>query len=102
MANSFKNYTVGSIGTSGQNVYTVPSGTTGIMIGCNVANVTSSSITVDATVNGVHIVKGATVPAGSALSILEGKIILETGNSVNVTSSTDNSADVILSVLEQT
>lgn len=102
MANSFKNYTVGSIGTSGQNVYTVPSGTTGIMIGCNVANVTSASVSFDATIKGVHVVKNVSLPTGSSVSILEGKIILEAGDTLNVTSSADNGVDVILSVLEQT
>jgi len=48
------------------------------------------------------LVKGAPIPANSALSLLDGKIILEAGDTVVVTSDTAASADVILSVLEQT
>jgi hypothetical protein len=47
-------------------------------------------------------VKAAPIPAGSALSVLDGKIVLEAGDVVEVTSDTASSADVILSVLEQT
>jgi hypothetical protein len=48
------------------------------------------------------LVKGAPIPANSALSVLDGKVILETTDTVVVTSDTASSADVILSVLEQT
>ncbi len=50
---------------------------------------------------GVYVVKGAPIPAGAGLSVLDGKIILETTDTVVVTSSAATSADVILSVLEQ-
>jgi hypothetical protein len=56
----------------------------------------------DVQVAGVYLVKGAPVPAGSALSVLDGKIILETTDTVVVTSDTASSCDVIVSVLEQT
>jgi len=102
MANTFKNYVTSSIGVTGQGIYTVPSGTTSVMIGCNIANISSSTINVDVRVKGVYIVKGVIIPAGSAISVLDGKIILETGDTVFVESDTANSADVIVSVLEQT
>tara|TARA_R110000822_G_scaffold137983_2_gene275473 strand:- start:362 stop:580 length:219 start_codon:yes stop_codon:yes gene_type:complete len=72
------------------------------MIGCNLANRTASSITVDVQAAGVYIIKDAPIPAGSALSVLDGKIILETTDTVIVTSSTASSCDVLVSVLEQT
>jgi len=102
MANTFKNYTSSGVGTSATTVYTVAASTTSVMIGCNIANVTSSQIKVDVQAAGTYIVKDAPIPAGSALSVLDGKIILETTNTVVVTSDTASSADVILSVLEQT
>jgi len=101
MANTFKNYTSSGVGTSATTVYTVAASTTSVMIGCNIANVTSSQIKVDVQAAGTYIVKDAPIPAGSALSVLDGKIILETTNTVVVTSDTASSADVILSVLEQ-
>ena len=102
MANTFKNYTSASVGTGATTVYTVPASTTSIMMGCNLANRTASQIAVDVQVAGVYLVKGAPIPANSALSVLDGKIILEAADTVVVTSGTASSADVILSVLEQT
>ena len=101
MANTFKNYTSASVGTSPVTVYTVPSATTAVLIGCNVANRTASSINVDVQLGSTYIVKGAPVPAGSALGVLDGKIIAETTETIVVTSDTASSADVILSALEQ-
>ena len=99
--NVFKNYTSADIGTGGATVYTVPASTTSVMIGCTVSNTRTSQIAVDVQIAGVYLVKGAPIPANSALSVLDGKIILETTDTVVVTSDTDTSADVIVSVLEQ-
>lgn len=101
MANTFKNYTSASVGTSEQTVYTVPAATTAVVIGLNIANREASTITVSAELGTTYIVKDAPIPAGSALSVLDGKIIAETGETISVTSNTAASADVIVSVLEQ-
>ena len=100
--NVFKNYTGSAVGTSPSTVYTVPALTTSVTIGLNIANISSGIITVDVQAAGVYVVKDAPIPAGSALSVLDGKIILEAADTVVVTSDTASSADVILSVLEQT
>ena len=102
MANTFKNYTSASVGTGATTTYTVPSTTTSVMIGCNLANRTTSQIKVDVQAAGAYVIKGAPIPSGSALSVLDGKIILETTDTVVVTSDTASSCDVIVSVLEQT
>ena len=102
MANTFKNYTKASIGTTGQSVYTVPSSTTSVMIGLNLSNTSASQVTADVLLNGTYIIKNVPIPSGSSLDALGGKNILETGDNVVVESSAANSLDVILSVLEQT
>lgn len=102
MANTFKNYTSASVGTSAVTTYTVPASTTSVTIGLTVANTTTGQIKIDVQAAGVYVIKDAPIPAGSALSVLDGKIILETTDTVVVTSDTATSADVILSVLEQT
>jgi len=102
MANTFKNYTSASVGTGATTTYTVPSSTTSVMIGCNLANRTTSQIKVDVQAAGAYVIKGAPIPSGSALSVLDGKIILETTDTIVVTSDTASSCDVIVSVLEQT
>lgn len=101
MANTFKNYTSSSVGTSPVTVYTVPASTTAVTIGLTVANTSASQIEVDVQCAGVYVIKDAPIPAGSALSVLDGKIILEATDTLVVTSSAATSADVILSVLEQ-
>ena len=102
MANTFKNYTSASVGTSPVTTYTVPSVTTAVLIGCTVANTTTSHIVVDVQVAGVYLIKAAPVPRGSSLSVLDGKVILEATDTIVVTSDTATSVDVIVSVLEQT
>lgn len=109
MANTFKNAISAAVGTSQASVYTVPSATTTTVIGLTVANRTASSITVDVEVTdtsastSVFLVKGAAVPAGGALVPIGGdqKVVLETTDIIKVTSSAASSADVIVSVLEQ-
>ena len=101
MANVFKNYTSASVGTSPVTVYTVPASTTAVTIGLNVANVSANQITIDVQCAGAYVIKGAPIPAGAALSVLDGKIILEAADTLVVTSSAATSADVLLSVLEQ-
>lgn len=101
MANTFKNYTSASVGTSAVTTYTVPSSTTAVVIGCNLANRTGSQVEVDVQIGSTYLVKGAPVPSGSALGVVDGKIIMEAGETLNVTSDSASSVDVILSVLEQ-
>ena len=73
------------------------------MIGCNLANRTTSTDQSGCPSGWyVYVIKGAPIPSGSALSVLDGKIILETTDTVIVTSDTASSCDVIVSVLEQT
>jgi len=102
MANTFKNYTSASVGTGETTVMTVAASTTAVTIGLNLANTTASQIAVDVKLGTIYIVKGVPIPANSAISVLDGKIILETTETIKVTSDTASSCDVILSVLEQT
>lgn len=101
MPNTLTNYTSSSVGTTAVTVYTVPAATTGTIVGLNLANTSASSIDVDVQAAGVYLVKAVPVPAGAALSVLDGKLVVKTGETVQVTSDTATSVDVILSVLEQ-
>ena len=103
MPNTFKRYpSSASVGTTAETVYTVAASTTSVLIGVNLANVTTAQIKVDVQAAGVYIVKGVPIPANASLSALDGKIILEAADTVVVTSNTASSCDVLLSVLEQT
>jgi hypothetical protein len=98
---AFNNYTSSAVGTSPVTVHTVAAGQEVVVIGLNLANITASQITVDVQVAGVFLVKGVPIPAGSSLSALDGKLIMEAADTCVVTSNTAASCDVILSVLEQ-
>ena len=101
MPNVLTNYTSASVGTSPATLYTVPASTTGTIVGLQVSNTSASQIAVDVQVAGVYVVKGAPIPANSALSVLDGKLVVKTTQTVVITSDTASSADIILSVLEQ-
>lgn len=110
MANTFKSTTKANIGTSPETVYTVPSSTTSVIIGFNITNTSASEISADVFINkangaadDVYIIKGLEIPTGSLYDFNTGnKIILETGDLIQVTSSASSSVDIIVSVLEQT
>jgi hypothetical protein len=110
MANTFKLKTKDG-GSTGANtdmtIYTVPSSTTTVVIGCTIANITASSITVDATLenndgDNVKIGLNLPIPSGSSLDILAGKIVMETSDLLKIQSDTANSTSIALSIMEQT
>ncbi len=100
MANVFKNYT-GEATTGGATVYTIPAATTGILMGLNLANKTGSQVTASVQLGSTYVVKDAPVPSGSALGVLDGKLIAEAGEAITVTASANSAVDAIVSVLEQ-
>jgi len=120
MANDFKRFTQPSVGTgvgaSGTTVYTVPAGAgstalESIVIGITLANTTSAGVTASVFLdnydgsNDVHIVKDATVPAGSSLEVMAGnKIVLQndgtTGDILKVSCGTGSALDATVTVLE--
>ena len=110
MANTFKRYVSQSVGTSPVTVgsYTVGASTQTTLIGLTVANRTGSAIYVDVQHNDggtdTYIVKAAPLPSGSTIVIVGGeqKLVMETGDSIKVTSDTAASADVVMSLLEIT
>ena len=113
MANTFKLKTKANIDASLTTVYTVPSSTTTVIIGCTVANVKGASVTADVKLvtasssgenaDDVYIVKAIPLPAGSSVEIMAGnKIILEAGDVIKVKGSVTDAVDAILSIMEIT
>jgi hypothetical protein len=98
---AFNRHTASAVGTSPITVLTVATGQEAVVIGINLANLSASQINVSVQLAGVHIIKNSAIPAGSALSPLDGKVILKAGDTVIVTSSIATSCDVIVSALEQ-
>lgn len=110
MPNTFLRKTSRNVGTSAVTVgtYTVGSSTQTTIIGLTCSNTTATAITVDVQLNDgsndTYLVKAATVPSGSSIVIVGGdqKVVLQTGDSVKVTSSAATSCDVVMSILEIT
>jgi uncharacterized Zn-binding protein involved in type VI secretion len=99
MANVFNNATVEAT-TSGALAYTVPSSTTTVILGINLANKSALTVKGSVQLGTSYIIKDAVIPAGSALSVLDGKIIATAGDTITVTSDTNSAVDFILSVME--
>ena len=110
MPNTFLRKLSRNVGTSPATVgsYTVGSSTQTTVIGLTCSNNTATAITVDVALNdGANdhfMVKTATVPSGGSLVVVGGdqKVVMQTGDSVKVTSSAASSCDVIISLLEIT
>ena len=110
MANVFKSksFTGGATAANtSMSVYTVPSTTTAIVVGLNLANISNSLITINvqvdkATGDDVYIAKNVPIPTGGSLELMTGnKYVLETGDIVKVSSTVANSLDSLLSIMEQ-
>ena len=111
MANAFKTFTAQNIDTSSgkATLYTCPANTETTIIGLNIANILSVSITVtvellDGGSTITHIVKDAIVPVGSSLVAVGGpqKIVMNATDVLQVYGSQANCCDAVLSVLEIT
>jgi hypothetical protein len=70
-------------------------------MGLNLANKTGSQVTASVQLGSTYVIKDAPVPSGSALGVLDGKLIAEAGEAITVTASANSAVDAIVSVLEQ-
>jgi len=106
MPNTFKNARL-VIQASATDVYTVPSATVAIVIGCQVANVSASSEEVnvwwtDASDSNAitRLVKDVVIPTKASLAPIAGKLVLEAGDKIRAQGETNNDAEITVSVLE--
>jgi hypothetical protein len=101
--NRFKTETI-ELTTDDQTIYTAPTGYTGIVLYAHITNVASSSTTV--TMSHVRssttteIIKDATVPVNDAYIPLDGKLVLQTNDSIKASAGANSTLKVLLSVLE--
>lgn len=106
MASIFKNALSNGVGTSTVDLYIAPASTQATMIGLSLANITGGTVTAQVVLTKgattAHVVKDAPIAAGGALVLFGGdqKLVLETGNKIQVVASAAVSVDAIASVLE--
>jgi hypothetical protein len=106
MANTFKNAKL-KIQDTLTDVYTCPSATVAIVIGCQVANVSATPeevevIWTDASDGNAvtRLVKDVIIPAQAALAPIAGKLVLEAGDKIRAVGETNDDAEIVVSVLE--
>ena len=117
MPNAFKVITrdvAPAVSGTPETIYTVQSGSTLVVLGLTLANVHNAQVTASVTIESTtahtgqttnttaHVVKDAAIPAGSSLSVLDGKINLNVGDIVKVDCSVADKVSVIMSYMEQT
>ena len=101
--NKFQTDTL-DITTGDSTRYTAPSGYTAIVLYAHVTNVTSSAATFPMShlrsSTTTEIIKSASVPPADAYIPLDGKLVLETSDSIKISASANSSLKLILSILE--
>ena len=108
MANTFKNEQVQDVTTDWSPIGSAVTTQQRTIIGMTIANTESSVISVEVVIlNGgtrTYLVKDAPIPTGGALIVVGGdqKVVLETGDVIQVKSNTATSADVVMSLLDIT
>ena len=102
MAQDFERHIDRNTGTGAVTAFT--SNSDDAIVGIRCANVHASSpISVDVYIvnggNNYYIIKGAPIPVGSSLELIDGgsKIVLQTGDALTVKSSVASSLDTIVS-----
>jgi hypothetical protein len=101
--NIFKTITA-NLTTSTATVYSAPIGYTTVVLMAQISNISANTIQVTSNHNraGVptNIIKGAKVPTNDALNILSGKLVLQYGDTMDVSASVNDSGQLLLSILE--
>lgn len=106
MAEVFKNARL-VLTTSGADIYTVPSGTTAVVIGCQVTNTGTTSYNLslwwtDASASNAetYLAQAIPVPDASSYEPIGGRLVLEAGDKLRGFGSSSSVLDVSVSVLE--
>ncbi len=101
MANTFNRLLVS--GTSaGSTLVTIGVGATWVIIGLMASNVSGSLITIDVQLGAKYLVKDVPIPAGATLPLLEGKLVMVAGDTLDELCSVDAGVDYIISYMEMT
>ena len=106
MANTFLRNTSNAIGTTYTTVYTAPAATTTIILAGTIANTsTSALVNTEVIVNNgtddINIIGTSTpIPVGTALSFVDGKLVLQAGDVLKVKASVASVLDVYISLME--
>ena len=99
MANTF-NRILASGTSAGSTLGTVPAGAQWVIIGFLASNVIGYLVDVNVSIAGSSLVKNVPIPEGSTLPILDGKIVMNAGDTIDEVCSADAGIDFIISYME--
>ena len=112
MANTFKNVHKRKVPASEVAAYTTAGGTTTIMLGMSICNVSDIDQTVDVRFNNTsgttdvmktYLVKDLDIPAESTIELFAGqKYVLETTDQIWIRASTADTLDIFIGIMEIT
>ena len=107
MANTFKRSSADAVGASAEVLYTVPSSTRAVLIGgllSNTSNATcNATVTVTVGSDVINLIgENTPIPANTALSFIDGKIVVMTTDVIKVKGSVAGALDAHLSYMEIT
>lgn len=95
------------VGINTVGIYTAPQGVSTIVLYAQVSNTTSGVVTVTAYhtrssdgYDDVEIIKEAKIPPNDSLNVLDGRLVLETGDILKIKGESNNSMKAIISILE--
>ena len=117
MATQFINYTAQNIGTTTHHmidgtaktsnptgVASLDTGKAQIMIGCMVSNIKTTSIEATVSIRNAatvtRLVKGLSIPAGDSIEVVQGKVVMEAGDDIEVSANSASAVDCVVSVLK--
>ena len=110
MALALNNYNTitGVVGTNAVGIYTAPTGYSAIVLLAQATNIGSDTQTInfshERTTSGIavttEILQGFPLPSNDAANLLDGKLVLESGDSLVISSSSATDVKYISSVLE--
>jgi len=88
-----------------ETIYTAPTGFTSVVIMAQIANTTSTAVSatvVHRDTGGVEtqLIQDFNIPGNDSASVLTGKLVLETGQSIKASKGASGSAKIILSILD--
>jgi hypothetical protein len=101
--NVFKTYTA-NLTTTSTTIYTAPTGYTTVVLLGQISNITDNTITVTSdhvrSSTKTNLISNAQVPINDAITVLSGKLVLQSGDSLTANCSLDHSAHMVVSILE--
>jgi len=105
MPNTFKRSSADAVGTSAEVLYTVPGSTRAVLIGgllSNTSNATcNATVTVTIGSDVINLIgENTPIPANTALSFIDGKIVVLTTDVVKVKGSVAGALDAHISYME--